>query len=131
MKRIRYLEAERVAKTPPPSPPRLDQKRISTVEDLIAELQTKLSRFEQEFHLSVNEKVEFENVEVNSLKKKLRDLGQTTTQMCMSLRDGLSDVQATTLALYDWGDQVHFAIGKISEKVGMMNPCPRIPSSLR
>ena len=66
--------------------------------------------------------------ELKQLKKRLRELGESTAKACKSLGGGIFDLQQTSLSFFGWADQAHAAVGVVAEKVGFRNnPCPPIP----
>jgi hypothetical protein len=69
--------------------------------------------------------------EMKSLKKKVKELNETTVKAYTALSGGLSDIQATNLGILSWADKAHIAIGICADKLGFHgNPCPQIPSNL-
>ncbi len=66
--------------------------------------------------------------DIKTLRRKLKELGESTSQVCKSLSAGLNDVQETNLNLFVWGDKVHGAMGALAARAGMAaNPCPKVP----
>ena len=64
-----------------------------------------------------------------TLKKKLKELGESTAKACQSLSSGLAEVQQINLGLMTWADKAHTAIGICADKLGFQgNPCPPIPT---
>jgi len=117
---------------------KIDSSRITQLEELISDVQRNVSLYEERVKdlskevkdINSNDKETLSNNEIQYLKRKIRELGQSTTKMCRSLQDGMTEVQSTSLCLYEWGTKVHYAIGRIAEKSGLsFNPCPNVPVS--
>lgn len=127
-----------------------DQVRLSELEEIVANLQIQASNnndklkelkyLYKDFSKSNNNsnstvpvhslksKSDISSTDVQELKKRLKDLGSSTTLICRSLQDGLNDVQRTSLDLYEWGQRVHSAVGIIALRTGLQyNPCPNVP----
>lgn len=114
--------------------------RLSQIEEIIADMQkhsidqtTLLHELKRQYlelpiHHHPHNK-DIENIEIETVKKRLRELTESTRLMCRSLTSGFNDLQHATISLYSWGDKVHKAIGKLSTNTGIShNPCPMIPN---
>lgn len=67
--------------------------------------------------------------DIKGLRRKIRELGETTAKACRSLGNGINDIQQVNLNLYQWADQAYTAIGFLSSKLGIDgNPCPSVPT---
>lgn len=118
---------------------KIESSRIHQLEELVTDVQNQINSCEKKIRdLDADLRIasckvvpdsSTENEDIQNVKKRLRELGKTTTTMCRSLQDGMSEVQSTSLSLYEWGTKVHQAIGKVAEKSGMsFNPCPNVPA---
>lgn len=68
-----------------------------------------------------------ESRDIKYLEKKLKKLGDNTSNAYQSLSSGMTDIQQATLHLYAWADKSHGAIGALSTHCGLpKNPCPRV-----
>lgn len=53
--------------------------------------------------------------QLQSLQRKLKTLGDSTSRACRSLSVGVTDAQNATLQLFSWADKVHIAFDHVSK----------------
>ncbi len=75
------------------------------------------------------QKLKNESDETKALKKKFKELSESTAKACKALSGGLSDLHTTNLSILSWADRAHIAIGICADRIGLHgNPCPSVPN---
>jgi FtsZ-binding cell division protein ZapB len=65
--------------------------------------------------------------ECKLLKKRIRELGESTAKACKSLGAGIADLQQSSLGFYGWADRARSSIGVVAAAAGLpSNPCPAL-----